>query len=150
MLVAQRARAVPGRVHEHLGRLQVFVPRRAGHPAGRRRAHVRRRGRVPGRDGRVFAPVHQHGGLGVLRVPGRVAVGRRLENVRGRGRVFGPGAATVAGYLLGPRRDVREHVRFVRMRVIRPRRPNVYNNDLVRNTQTRTRTHTHTHTPLTT
>jgi len=100
MLVAQRARTVPRRVHQHLGRLQVFVSRHTGHQAGRRPAHLRRRGRVSGRHGRVFAPVHQHGGIRVLRVSGRIAVGRRVENVRGRGRVFGPGAAAVAKRLL--------------------------------------------------
>jgi len=117
VFAAQRTRAVPGRVRQHLGQLQVFVPRHTGHQAVRRRAHVRRRGRVPGRDGRVFAPVHQHGRVCVLRVPGRPAAGRRLEDVRGRGRVFGPGNATVAGPVRGPRLAVHQHVRVVRVRV---------------------------------
>lgn len=125
VLVAQRARAVSGHVHQHLGRLQVFVPRRTGHPTGRGRAHLRRRGRVSGRDGRVFAPVHKHGGLRVLRVSGRVAVGRRLENMRGRGRVFGPGNATAAGSVRRPRDDVPKHVRLVQMLVTSLRRPRV-------------------------
>lgn len=115
--VAERTRPVPGILRQRLGRLRVFVPRSARHQAVRGRAHLRRRGRVPGRDGRVFAPVHKHGGLGVLRVPGRVAAGRRLENVRGRGRVFGPGATAVPGPVRGPGHVVPERVRFVRVRV---------------------------------
>lgn len=115
VLIAQRARAVPKLVHQHLGRLQVFVSRYTGHQTGRRPAHLRRRGRVSRRDGRVFAPLHQHRGLRVLRVSGRIAAGRHLENVRGRGRVFGPGTATVAERLLRPRAGVPEHVRFVQM-----------------------------------
>lgn len=113
MLVAQRAWAMPRRVHQHLGRLQVFVPRNTGHTVGRRPAHLRRRGRVSGRDGRVFAPVHKHGGIRVLRVSGWIAVGRKLENVRGRGRVFRPGATAVFGRLLRTRFDVSEHVRLI-------------------------------------
>jgi len=117
VLIAQRARAVPRNVHEHLGRIQVFVSRHSGHQAGRRPAHLRRCGRVSGRHCRVFAPVHQHRGICVLRVSGRIAVGWRVENVRGRGRVFGPGTAAVAERLLRARFDVFQHVRFVQMRV---------------------------------
>lgn len=115
MLVAQRTRTVPGRVHKHLGRLQVFVPRETGHQIGRRRTHLRRRGRMPGRDGRVLAPVHQHGGLGVLHVPGRPATERRLEDVRGRGRVFRPGIA--AGRMRRSRSHVCQHLRLVYVHV---------------------------------
>lgn len=120
MLVTQRTRAMPGHVHQHLGRLQVFVPRRTGHQAGRRRAYLRRRGRVSGRDGRVFAPVHKHGGLRVLRVSRRIAAGQRLENMRGRRRVLGSGNATVTGSVRRPRHGVPKHVRLVQMHVTRP------------------------------
>jgi hypothetical protein len=75
---------------------------------------------VSGRDSRVLAPVHKHGGIRVLCVPGRVAVGRGLENMRGRGRVLGPGNATAAGSVRRPRHGMSEHVRLVQVLVTSP------------------------------
>lgn len=92
----------------------MFVRRYTGHQTIRTgQTHVRRRGRVPGRYGRLFSRLHQHGRIGFLRVSGRSAAGRGLENLHGRGRVFRSGTAT--GKM---QRTVCKHLRIVQMLVI--------------------------------